>query len=142
MFHTLWLRVQEPRSVSVVYWLIYVILGAGGLYALVEPPSSLEGEIGIVAMSMLASLLVIGGTVGAIAALPGWYWMERFAVGAVASSAAIYLVIVVILHFQQPTGNRLLQAAFVASLMLTQWPRWVRVRARPYRSEVLTTDEI
>lgn len=135
-----WRRINEPRTISVLYFVSYLVFTAAGVNALVTPPNSIQGEIGATAMTMLASLLVVGGVIGSIAALPGMYWLERFAVGAVASSALIYLLIIVTLHFTS-TGNRLLQAAFVSSVLLHQGVRWVRIRERPYRPEAATAAE-
>ena len=83
-------------------------------------------------MVALAAVLAFGGTVGAIAALPGWYWLERSAVLAVSLAAGLYLALVLVLHFTTE-GNRLLQAAFVLAVLLHQPVRWVRIRTRPYR---------
>lgn len=128
----LWLRVNEPRSVSVIYFLMYAIGVPAGLYATINPPNSLEGQIGSTAMTALTVLLTFGCALGAIAALPGIYWLERSAVTSIALAAVIYLVIVATLHVSQP-GNRLLQAWFVAFVLGMQAVRWVRVRERPYR---------
>ena len=134
MITRIWQRVHEPRTISILYFVSYLLLTGGGLAALADPPTSLEGEIGATAMSMLATLLVIGGAIGSASALPGVYWLERFAVGAIGSSAVIYLWIIVTLQFTQ-SGNRLLQAAFVVAVLAHQCIRWVRIRERPYRPE-------
>lgn len=128
----LWKRVHEPRTISVLYFVQYLILAAGGAYALFNPPNSVAGQVGASTMSGLALVLAFGGTVGAIAALPGVYWLERTAVLSVALAAGLYLWIVLTLHFQQE-GNRLLQATFIAVGLLNQGVRWVRIWERPYR---------
>lgn len=128
----LWERVNEPRTISVLYFVQYVVLAAAGLWALAVPPMSLEGEIGTVAMNSLAGILVFSGALGAVAALPGIYWLERAAVLGVGWAALIYLWIIVSLHFTTD-GNRMLQAAFVAIGLLHQGVRWVRIHERPYR---------
>lgn len=127
-----WQRVNEPRVISVLYFLQYVVMAGVGVYALLEPPTSVEGRIGGTAMTLLATLLTVGGLIGSIAALPGKYWLERLAVGAVALSSVIYLGIVVWLHVSTG-GNRTLQAAFVATVLFHQGVRWVRIKDRPYR---------
>lgn len=128
----LWERVNEPRTISVLYFVQYVVLASAGLWALAVPPMSLEGEIGTVAMNSLAGILVFSGVLGAVAALPGIYWLERAAVLGVGWAALIYLWIIVSLHFTTD-GNRMLQAAFVAIGLLHQGVRWVRIHERPYR---------
>jgi hypothetical protein len=129
---TLWAKVREPRVISVVYFVMYTAGAGAGVYATITPPSSIEGQIGSTAMTALTVLLAFGCMLGAIAALPGIYWLERSAVTSIALAAAIYLAILGTLHAQQP-GNRMLQAWFVLFVLGMQLVRWVRVRERPYR---------
>lgn len=137
----LWGAIHEPRSVSIALFVIYVIYCSAGMYALTNPPQSIGGEIGAGAMSMLALLLIVGGLIGSIAALPGWYQLERFAVVFVGASGMIYFCIVLMLHVQASSGNRLLQVAFIAAATLLLLPRWRRISMRPFRSEVLGENE-
>lgn len=127
-----WTRVHQPRFVSVAYFLQYAILTAAGVYALLSPPGSIEGPIGAVAMTMLAVLLIVGSLIGAIAVLPGRYFLERLAVIAVALAGTIYVAVIIGLHASSP-GNRLLQAGFIASFLIHQGVRWYRIKDRDYR---------
>lgn len=133
----LWLRVHEPRVVSVLRFLMYIGFIVGGVSAIIQPPSSLEGEVGAVAMVSLAALLALGGAIGAIAALPGTWWLERVALLAIILSATIYGTIIAILHVQG-SGNRILQLSFVFGIILSQLIRWARIKQRPYDSELKT----
>ena len=127
----LWHKVREPRVISVTYFGIYAVLFAAAISALLDPPKSVEGHIGAVAMTMLAAMLAFGGLVGAPSALVGIWWLERTAVFAIAMSALIYGGIVATLHVTG-TGNRLLQLGFVVTVLLMQIVRWHRIRQRPY----------
>lgn len=127
----LWLRVREPRVVSLLYFLIYAALAFGGVAALVDPPSTIQGQIGIVSMYMLAGLLTFGSIVGLVAVLPGIWWLERTAVLAIGSAAGIYGFIILGLQFAE-SGNRLLQLSFVVTVLLMQAVRWHRIHERPY----------
>lgn len=141
LVYRLWSKISEPRVIAVLLFAQYVILAAGGLYSLFIPPSSVKGQIGVSAMAMLAGLLVFGGTLGAIAALPGIWWLERSAVLSIALAGGLYLAIVLSLHIGGD-GNRLLQAAFVTAALLHQGVRWVRIRERPYRPEAPTAGQV
>lgn len=127
-----WQKINEPRVISVAYFVMYALGACAGVYATISPPSSIEGQIGSTAMTALTVLLAFGCALGTIAALPGIYWLERSAVTSISLAATIYLVILMTLHAQQP-GNRLLQAWFVLFVLGMQLVRWVRVRERPYR---------
>lgn len=132
-----WHRITEPRVIAVVLFTQYTLFALAGTYAIFDPPTSIETELGASAMAMLAGLLIFGGTIGAIAALPGIWWLERSAVLSIGLSSALYLTTIVYLQATQP-GNRMLQAAFVSSVLLNQVVRWVRIRDRSYRPEAPT----
>lgn len=127
----LWKKVHEPRTVSVLRFFMYLGFLTGGLSAVGNPPSTIEGAIGQSAMLTLAALLAFGGFIGAIAALPGIWWLERVALLAVIMSATIYGAIIATLHIQG-TGNRTIQLSFVFAVTLSQFVRWARIKERPY----------
>lgn len=132
-----WSRVQEPRLVSLFRFVMYLLLLFGGSAAVIMPPTSLKGQIGERAMLGLAVLLLIGGVLGGIAALPGAWWLERIGLLSVTFGLTIYLYIILTLHITE-SGNRLLQFSIVASLIVSQAIRWVRIKDRPYDSDLRT----
>lgn len=75
--HRLWLRIQEPRKQSVVYFLVYLGVTVLGAAILIDPPRSLQGTIGHVLVLIWAGMLVLGGGTGLFTVLPGWWWLER-----------------------------------------------------------------
>lgn len=138
--NTLWSRVSEPRIVSMLRWVMYMALLLGGITAIVDPPRSLTGEIGTYAMVSLATLLAFGGLIGAVAVLPGAWWLERIALLAIILALLIYGGVIIGLQFTQP-GNRLLQLSMVLGLTMSQFVRWARISARPYDPELRNADE-
>lgn len=126
-----WRRVREPRVIALCYFVAYLLLAGGGASALTNPPTSIEGAVGDTAMTTLALLLAGGGALGVVAVLPGWYWLERLAVIAVALASGIYAAVITTLHVTQP-GNRLLQLSLVIFVGILQAVRWHRIRERPY----------
>ena len=126
-----WLSINEPRIVAVLQCLVYVGFGASGVYALVSPPMTIAGEIGALAMTLLAGLLVFAGLLGSWTALRGIKWLERYAVVSVGLSAGIYAVIIAVLH-STTDGNRLLQLSFVVAVLMYQPIRYVRLADSPY----------
>ena len=131
MIQAMWRMVREPRIISVLYFFIYLAFLAGGLSALIDPPSSIAGSIGSFSMYGLAGMLTFGGLIGAPSALVGIWWVEKLAVISVGMSAFIYGGIITALHLSSE-GNRLLQLSFVVVVFLMQIVRWHRVRIRPY----------
>lgn len=122
---------NKPRNVAVSYFFIYSLAAMGGLSALIDPPSTVEGAIGALAMAILASMLLLGGVVGAPAALLGVWRFERTAVIAIGSAAAIYGLTIIVRQFSMP-GSRILHLSFVLIVLLMQYVRWQRIKRRPY----------
>lgn len=132
----LWLRINEPRMISVYYAVAYVVIGAFGFISLWNPPSSLQGAVGSAAMYCFLGLMAAGGFLGAPVALNGKYWLERWAIGFLVGASLIYLGILFGLHVGSP-GNRLPQMGFIFFFLMMQGVRIERVRKRDYRSSVL-----
>src|SRR5699024_9961912 len=97
-----WTKVHQPRVISALYCVIYTLLLLGGISALIDPPRSIEGTIGAAAMTLLASLLTLGGALGAPASLVGAWWLERLAVVSVGVAAAIFASILSTLDLRGP----------------------------------------
>lgn len=134
----LWLRVQEPRVATVLQWVIYLATLAAGVSALLAPPASIEGTLGATLTTLWAAFLIGGGALGAVATLPGIWWLERAAVLAAVTGLGIYGVVVVTLHVQSPAGNRGPQAAVILIAALFFATRWSRIRRYAYDPEART----
>lgn len=135
----LWLRVNEPRIVSLTHALVYFVLLSVGLYALVNAPGTVEGAVGDLAMMLLAGTLAIGGALGVPTSLTGIWWLERTAVALVVLASGIYLMIIITLQVTGSGGNRWLQAGYVFSVLALHIVRWHRVRQRPYDPDRVIT---
>lgn len=127
----LWGKVHQPRVIAATYAVLYLVLAWGGVAALIDPPSTIEGALGDVSMTVLSALLVLAGITGTPSALVGAWWLERIAVMSVAFSASLYGFVVVVKQFTSP-GNRQLQLAFIITVLLLQLVRWHRIKERPY----------
>lgn len=97
----LWESITEPRHLKVAYLGIYLLTVGIGLVTLMWPPRSIEGPVGSASTALWACLFILGGVVGAITVLPGWWWIERLlAIVPIGLGLLIYVAVVVILHFQ------------------------------------------
>lgn len=132
LLRSLWHRVHEPRVIAVAMCVGYVALAVGGASALLNPPTSIEGQIGATAMATLAGLLTFGGVIGAVAVLPGRYWLERNAVLAIGVAVSIYALIVATLQVTSTSGNRILQLSILLFAAAGLVVRWQRIKDRPY----------
>ena len=130
----LYLRVQEPRVLTVLQCLIYLATLGIGISAFGSPPSSIQGALGVTLTMMWAVSLILGGALGAVAVLPGIWWLERVAVLACVTGALMYASVVLHLHLSE-TGNRLPQLGFVVVTLIAFAQRWSQIRRYAYDPE-------
>lgn len=130
----LWLKIQEPRAVNALQCLIYLVTLTVGVIAFVAPPSSIQGAVGLGLTATWSAFLMLGGLLGAVTVLPGVWWLERVAIVACGTGAAIYASIVVNLHLSEG-GNRLPQAGMLLIVLLFFAKRWVSIRRYAYDPE-------
>lgn len=135
----LWDRVQEPRNVTLAQTAAYVVTLLVGISALTSPPDSLRSQIGPVLSAIWASFLILGGALGALAAPPGIWWIERVAVLACGTGLVVYGAVVITLYLTSPSGNRLPQAGVIALCVLGCVMRWMRIRRYSYDPEAAST---
>ena len=130
-----WSRVHEPRAIAVLQACAYLVLGLGGLTVFHTAPQSVEGEIGVVSMMVLATMITVSTSLGIPAALFGWQWLERITSAGIIMSAGLYGWIIVSLQLAG-SGNRFLQLSFVLVVLLYQVIRLVRIAGTPYNKEL------
>lgn len=126
-----WGRIKEPRAVTFLAWLGYVALTIVGAYALVNPPSTVEGALGPFAMYAVAGMVFAGALAGTVGSLPGWYEVERLGIASILGGSVIYSTLVLILHFTE-SGNRSFQAGFILFAAASLASRWVRIKDQTY----------
>ena len=130
-----WARIHEPRAIAVLQATAYLVLGLGGLTVFHTAPQSVEGEIGVVSMMVLATMITVSTSLGIPAALFGWQWLERITSAGIIMSAGLYGWIIVSLQLAG-SGNRFLQLSFVLVVLLHQVIRLVRIAGPPYNKEL------
>lgn len=112
--HRLWLRIQEPRKQTAVYFLVYLGVTVLGAAILVHPPRSLQGTIEQVLVMAWAGMLVVGGGTGLLTVLQGWWWLERAGTWLCFFAMAVYGVAVGSL----PVSQFSLRLATISFVML------------------------
>lgn len=114
--------IAEPRVVRVVQFGIYVCLLTAGSLVVSTPPRSFEGVLGQTLVTVLGVFILVGGVLGAVAVLPGIWWLERAGILALATGLAMYSTIAVTLGVS-PIGF-VIGVAFI----LTFVQRWMEIR--------------
>lgn len=129
-----WLRIQEPRIVTILQFFIYLCAMAAGYFALQSPPRSIEATAGSGLTFYWSILLLGGGILGAVTVLPGWWLFERAATIACFGAASIYGINIYSLHATE-SGNRLPQLFMIMIVALHFTTRWFRIRRYSYDPE-------
>jgi hypothetical protein len=71
------LKIEEPRVQRILYLFFYLTAIITGLSALWTTPDKFYQSGGVVLVDSLGVFFVVGGLCGAIAILPGTWWLER-----------------------------------------------------------------
>ncbi len=118
----LFLKIAEPRVVRMIQFGVYVSLATAGWYVLTHPPVSFLFILGPQLVAVFGGFLILGGVAGAIAVLPGLWWLERMGVVALWTGLSIFAVIVVALGISYV--GFLISIALAGSLAI----RWMEIR--------------
>ena len=124
---SIWMLLHEPRVITALHLLGYFILGGGGVYALVSPPSSVQAEWGPLLTGLWGSALILGALIGLISTPRGIWWGERIGITLLATGLVMYASVVLSLHYTGP-GNRMPQAAVILYAIVQLAVRWLRIR--------------
>lgn len=116
------LRIEEPRVIRVFHFCIYLVLLTVSLTYLQTPAASVEGVLGTVIATNMAAAIAVGGAMGAVAVLPGIWWLERLAIISLVSGMAMYVVALFALV------TSLIPVGITVSLILSLALRWIEVR--------------
>ena len=123
----LWLLLHEPRVITALHLLGYLILSLGGVMALATPPSSLQAEWGPLLTGLWGGALIVGGLVALVSTPRGVWWGERIGITILIVGLLMYASIVGFLHVTA-SGNRLPQVGVIAYAIVSLLVRWVRIR--------------
>ena len=128
-----WLRLQEPRVISALQGVTYVLVVVAGGLALRFPPLVIETAIGSALVVMWAVALLLGGALGAVSVAAAAWWLERVALIFIFTAEAMLLVTTA--TAPHATGTKLLLVMLTTWITLSTAQRAVRIRSYPYDPE-------
>ena len=131
LIRQMWGSLQEPRVITALQTLLYVLVGLAGAGILLWTPSSIEGTSGLTLTIVWGWFAVLGGALGAFATPGGRWFLERPAIYMCGTAVAFYLGLVAYLQFTAE-GNRLVQMAFIAIAGLALAIRFERIKDFDY----------
>jgi hypothetical protein len=131
---SLWLKVQEPRALSVIYFFAYLVVSVMGLAVAIDPPRAVQSATGTALMIIWGVLLLVGGALGSISVLPGIWWLERAATGFCMTAIGIYGAAIAAYPVNQ-ISTRVATLCFVIFSLLAFAARLVKIRHYAYDPE-------
>lgn len=130
----LWLRIQEPRALSVIYFFGYLLIFGLGLAVALDPPRSLQGTLGHTMVVYWGGMLVVGGAIGVGTVLQGAWLFERAGAWLCMFALAIYGVAMSTMPVSQ-LSLRVATLCFVMFSILAFAARLVHTRRYAYDPE-------
>lgn len=122
-----WLRVPEPREMSVAFTFVYVAAFLTGLATLLNPPMSLSKEVGgEQVMASVGGLLIAGALIAMLGGARRYWKLERIGLGVMTGAIGIYGLIVLILHHSS-TGSRLTQLGIIVIALMCFGVRFLMI---------------
>jgi hypothetical protein len=118
----IFLKIAEPRIIRLMQFGIYLCMIYAGFKILLEPPPQFNYVLGRVLAYMFGTFIFFGAVFGAIAVLPGIWWLERVGLIALATGMLIYVIVVVAL------GSSPLGIATAIAFGLTFLQRWMEIK--------------
>ena len=130
----LWDMIVSPKHMSVAYFGIYIVTVAGGMVSVFIPPVTLHHELGPVLTFVWGSMILVGGMIGLMSVLPGWWWLERLGIILAVTGIGIYFAIVTYLQINSywapgSAGSRLTQMAITILAASVFGIRWLFIRS-------------
>ena len=97
MFVFLFFKIKEPRTIRLVQLVIYACMIGAGHFIVSVQPELYTKVLGTALVVGFGGAILLGGILGAIAVLPGIWWLERTAIIALWTGLGIFVVVQVAL---------------------------------------------
>lgn len=117
-----YMKIAEPRIIRLMQFGIYICMFIAGSKIIITPPAQFQTVLGQSLAYMFASFIFLGALFGAIAVLPGIWWLERVGLISLATGMLIYVIVVVSLK-----GSALGIVTAIA-FGLTFIQRWLEIK--------------
>lgn len=122
LFQKYFQKIAEPRVIRLIQFFIYIGMIIAGSNVLAHPPRRFEDVIGLALAYVFGGFIALGGIFGALAVLPGIWWLERVGIISLCTGLGIYAIAIIALR-ASPMGV-LVSVLFA----LTFVQRWVEIR--------------
>lgn len=129
---TWWLTVPTPREISMVYTVVYVIVGVTGVFTLLIPPEPIQHVAEPVTTAGVGVFFILGAIVAGIGGYREHWQFERAGLLLVLGALAGYAVLMLALH-SASLGYRLMHGGIILIALAVFVLRWLMIRSYTYR---------
>lgn len=120
--YSLFLKIAEPRVFRLLQFVIYIALLVAGVGVLINTPDNIQEVLGNFLIYVFGGFVALGAILGAVAVLPGVWWLERVGLLALGTGFLMYIVIVISL------GASVVSVIVYVAFVLTFIQRWTEIR--------------
>lgn len=96
-FVFIFFKIKEPRTIRIIQFGIYATMIGAGHFVVAHPPSIYTSVIGPNLVYGFGIAVLLGGSLGAIAVLPGIWWLERIGIISLWTGLLVFAVLAVAL---------------------------------------------
>ena len=114
--------IQEPRVVRLIMLAFYTCTAWAGYVAVAESPDLFFKAAGPLIVYSIAGFLILGGILGGIAILPGYWYIEKLGLLSIAFGLLCRAILI------QALAGSPLAASLLASTIILVAVRWVSIR--------------
>ena len=129
-FRQWWLTIPEPRDLSLVWAVAYLVLAAAGVAAVFAPPHAIVAVFSWPALAAVGWLLIVGAV---LAMVGGWreFWkLERVGIAGMGGASLLFALIALGLPRDDLVGVVL---GYVAFAIITLTARYLMIWRFAYR---------
>src|SRR5690606_32296573 len=89
----LFMKIAEPRTIRVVLFTIYILMGFAGVGILIDVPDVYREPLALFSVYIFGGMIALGAAFSSFSVLPGIWWLERVGLILLTTGITIYLVI-------------------------------------------------
>lgn len=122
VLYNLFMKIAEPRVVRILHFGIYICMVFAGWRVIVNPSLSYNHVVNSLTVDILGAFLMVGALIGAVAVLPGVWWLERAGIISLVTGMAMYSVVIIAL------GGAAIVVIISIAFILAHSVRWLDIR--------------
>jgi len=131
--HNIYMKIAEPRFIRILQFTVYLCMLVAGIGIVIHPPHAFQSVLGLTLVYILGTFLLVGALFGAIAVLPGIWWLERTGLLALATAMLCYVILIITLG-SSPFGIAV-AIAFAATFV----QRYLEIRGPQLAPKIIVT---